>query len=792
MPFKSRAQKEYLRINEPEIYERWMREYDAESNQSFTPPAAAVAAAKKGLAQRKKWGRGGLSPAEAASQGIDSGVTRARKISSGKVSRHDVRRMSAFNRHRKNNNPSKKMPDGGPTAGTIAWNLWGGSAGVNWAKKKSAAMNAESSEEDFACTDYIIEEIKRIWYSPAKKDIKHWAEHSMAGGGLVAYYDGFDLPDGSELSEDTTKDEYFERMFDIFLERFEEGTWMYSDDDHGIMMQAWRVLYVPVGTPVNVDSLGNWENRHGDQYGVYGDKITSWLWKHEIYAGAIFGHDGIDHMEGEEGKDFDRIVLTAWIPWEAVDWASTIAYNISIFWQENELCVRDKEPVYELNYDRNSVVEASLDKAMNAETFEGSGDFTIHDVVPSYTLRGDVLYTMEISTLTGTNDTGYYDKSLNRHKRWFTERKEIEWKTSIPENDLFTKREEDYLKSYDKKVFKEFKELVHELDNDEFIWANLTRYTDGGVWLASYYGPACWWKPQGFEFNFRYIDDKAPKMVHPLEGYDAETEGYCDWCERKFDDGLYEGDNWWDGEELCLDCYQDVYSDFGDVDWDAESFESPVSCKICGKTFDSFRGLNGHMNAHLPPHRKRAEMPALTGEDELKTYQVSVPVLHYYGIGPVEAYDEDEAADEVRNNWSYWRRTIEDNGDWGGPLWRYSPLTSHEPEAYEIFASETFGDVDPDGQLAQALRAAREKSRYAPQPLRITKLPHPDQKTLKDFEAETKELPFSVSRKDIALVSFGAILGVVSGVIGEVLAEFWLDRYRRDPELVSSGDDENA
>ena len=112
--------------------------------ETYTPPAAAVTAAKKGLSQRKKWGRGGLSPAEAKSQGIDSGVTRARKIASGKVSRHDVRRMSAFNRHRKNNKPSKKMPDGGPTAGTIAWNLWGGSAGVNWAKKKSATMNAET------------------------------------------------------------------------------------------------------------------------------------------------------------------------------------------------------------------------------------------------------------------------------------------------------------------------------------------------------------------------------------------------------------------------------------------------------------------------------------------------------------------------------------------------------------------------------------------------------------------------------------------------------------------------
>ena len=116
--------------------------------ESYKPPASAVKAAKKGLAQRKEWGRGGLSPSEAKSQGIDSGVTRARKIASGSVSRHDVRRMSAFNRHRQNNRPEKKMPDGGPTAGTIAWNLWGGTSGVNWAKKKSAAMNAETFDAE--------------------------------------------------------------------------------------------------------------------------------------------------------------------------------------------------------------------------------------------------------------------------------------------------------------------------------------------------------------------------------------------------------------------------------------------------------------------------------------------------------------------------------------------------------------------------------------------------------------------------------------------------------------------
>ena len=143
-------------------YEAWMEEYrnDLDMHYSpfyaetvvkeaqFKPPASAVNNAKRGLKLRKEYGRGGLSPSEAAAQGIDSGVTRAKRIASGTVSTHDVRRMSAFNRHRKNYRPEKKMPDGGPTAGTIAWLLWGGTSGVNWAKKKSAAMNAETFEAE--------------------------------------------------------------------------------------------------------------------------------------------------------------------------------------------------------------------------------------------------------------------------------------------------------------------------------------------------------------------------------------------------------------------------------------------------------------------------------------------------------------------------------------------------------------------------------------------------------------------------------------------------------------------
>jgi len=65
---------------------------------------------------------------------------------------------------------------------------------------------------------------------------------------------------------------------------------------------------------------------------------------------------------------------------------------------------------------------------------------------------------------------------------------------------------------------------------------------------------------------------------------------------------------------------------------DSETFESPVSCKICGKTFASFRGLNGHMNAHLPIHRKRAE----TFEAPKKTKEEIISYL----LSNCEDYDE--------------------------------------------------------------------------------------------------------------------------------------------------------
>lgn len=102
---------------------------------TFKPPESVRSAAARGLELRAKWKRGGITNSEASSQGIGSGVQRATNLKNGDaISIETVRRMNAFfSRHQKNYRPDEKESDGGPTAGTIAWLLWGGNAGKSWA-----------------------------------------------------------------------------------------------------------------------------------------------------------------------------------------------------------------------------------------------------------------------------------------------------------------------------------------------------------------------------------------------------------------------------------------------------------------------------------------------------------------------------------------------------------------------------------------------------------------------------------------------------------------------------------
>ena len=104
-------------------------------------PETAQNNAKRGLELRQKWGRGGTMV----------GVARARDLSNGAdLSISTIKRMASFNRHRQNYQPDKKESDGGPTAGTIAWLLWGGTAGVDWAIRISNENKSEMKNKNLS------------------------------------------------------------------------------------------------------------------------------------------------------------------------------------------------------------------------------------------------------------------------------------------------------------------------------------------------------------------------------------------------------------------------------------------------------------------------------------------------------------------------------------------------------------------------------------------------------------------------------------------------------------------
>jgi hypothetical protein len=104
----------------------------------FSPPEAVRNAAKRGLALRKEFGRGGLTTKKAGKKGIGSGVARATSLKNGdNVSPETIQRMlNFFNRHEKNKDTPPEEGNG-----KIAWLLWGGDPGRRWARKVKRQMD---------------------------------------------------------------------------------------------------------------------------------------------------------------------------------------------------------------------------------------------------------------------------------------------------------------------------------------------------------------------------------------------------------------------------------------------------------------------------------------------------------------------------------------------------------------------------------------------------------------------------------------------------------------------------
>ena len=106
------------------------------------PTAAMAEEAQSGLDWREEFGRGGT----------EVGVARARDISNRKnLSPETVRRMvSYFARHEVDKEGEGWSPDedGYPSAGRIAWALWGGEPGKSWANAKDKQLENEGRNMD--------------------------------------------------------------------------------------------------------------------------------------------------------------------------------------------------------------------------------------------------------------------------------------------------------------------------------------------------------------------------------------------------------------------------------------------------------------------------------------------------------------------------------------------------------------------------------------------------------------------------------------------------------------------
>lgn len=125
----------------------------------FSPPQGVREEAAKGLEWRAEYGRGGT----------EVGVARARDLSNGRnVSPDTARRMASyFARHEVDKQGEGWSPDedGFPSAGRIAWALWGGDAGQTWADKLVRQMNAEdeANKEDVVAVVSNGKSNKIIW-----------------------------------------------------------------------------------------------------------------------------------------------------------------------------------------------------------------------------------------------------------------------------------------------------------------------------------------------------------------------------------------------------------------------------------------------------------------------------------------------------------------------------------------------------------------------------------------------------------------------------------------------------
>ena len=148
----------------------WEEDTKAIADIDLTPTDGMASEAERGLNWRKEFNRGGTMV----------GVARANQlVSKENLSPSTVRRMfSFFSRHEvdKQGQGFKVGQEGYPSAGRIAWALWGGDAGFSWSRKKRNQLQAEAEKMLKQDKHTGITELKAPISAKVKEGLKNKVE----------------------------------------------------------------------------------------------------------------------------------------------------------------------------------------------------------------------------------------------------------------------------------------------------------------------------------------------------------------------------------------------------------------------------------------------------------------------------------------------------------------------------------------------------------------------------------------------------------------------------------------
>jgi hypothetical protein len=155
-------------------------------------PAAAKKNAQKAIDWKEKYGR------DEVDAGTPVGWARAHQLAKGEnLSTDTVKRMSAFNRHRKNSSIKPELKETPwKDRGYVAWLIWGGDEGVDWAIEKSKEIDAMKESKQMKYIKPISEAKMPKKYIGNDEIVYLKTKEDSRGANYNLYYKGHDIDKG--------------------------------------------------------------------------------------------------------------------------------------------------------------------------------------------------------------------------------------------------------------------------------------------------------------------------------------------------------------------------------------------------------------------------------------------------------------------------------------------------------------------------------------------------------------------------------------------------------------------